>query len=125
LTVLKGDELEFPDQPRPGAAVHCPLPGAHLRDIAASRGITERSACGIVTGLTVARYEIKGKDGRRNRYPIQAHLPMPEPSSQNRKADDDHGPLLPVAPGTWPPSAADPRCLLPLYVRNLKLVIFF
>ena len=29
-------------------------PGARLRDIAASLGITERSACGIVTGLTTA-----------------------------------------------------------------------
>ena len=57
-------------------------PGARLRDIAASLGITERSAYGIVTDLTAAGYVIKEKDGRRNRYQIQAHLPLPEPASQ-------------------------------------------
>jgi hypothetical protein len=56
---LKGGELEFPDQPRPGVAAHHPPRGAQLRDIAASLGITERSACGIVTGLTTASYVIK------------------------------------------------------------------
>jgi hypothetical protein len=56
-------------------------PGARLRDIAASLGITERSAYGIVTDLTAAGYVVKHKDGRRNRYQIQAHLPLPEPSS--------------------------------------------
>jgi hypothetical protein len=57
-------------------------PGARLRDIAAALGITERSAHGIVTDLTAAGYLIKHKDGRRNRYQIQAHLPLPEPASQ-------------------------------------------
>ena len=38
-------------------------PGARLRDIAASLGITERSAYGIVG----AGYVLKQKDGRRNR----------------------------------------------------------
>ena len=32
-----------------------PDPGVRLRDIAASLDITERSACGIVTGLTDGR----------------------------------------------------------------------
>ena len=57
-------------------------PGARLRDIATSVGITERSAFGIVTDLTAAGYVVKQKDGRRNRYQIQAHLPLPEPASQ-------------------------------------------
>ena len=57
-------------------------PGARLRDIAASLGITERSAHGIVTDLTAAGYVLKHKDGRRNSYQIQAHLPLPEPASQ-------------------------------------------
>ena len=57
-------------------------PGARLRDIAASLDITERSAYGIVTDLTAAGYVVKHKDGRRNRYQIQAHLPLPEPASQ-------------------------------------------
>jgi hypothetical protein len=54
-------------------------PGTRLRDIAADLGITERSAYGIVTDLTQAGYVIKQKDGRRNRYQIQAHLPLPDP----------------------------------------------
>jgi len=63
-------------------------PGARLRDIAASAGITERSAYGIVTDLTAAGYVVKHKDGRRNRYQIQAHLPLPEPGSQEPAIGD-------------------------------------
>ena len=55
-------------------------PGVRLRDIGASLGITDRSAYGIVTDLTAAGYVVKHKDGRRNRYQIQAHLPLPEPA---------------------------------------------
>jgi DNA-binding MarR family transcriptional regulator len=54
-------------------------PGARLRDIAATLGITERSAHGIVSDLTAAGYVVKEKDGRRNRYQIQVHLPLPGP----------------------------------------------
>jgi hypothetical protein len=54
-------------------------PGIRLRDIAASLGITERSAYGIVTDLTDAGYVVKHKDGRRNRYQVQTHLPLPDP----------------------------------------------
>jgi hypothetical protein len=59
-------------------------PGVRLRDIAASVGLTERSAHGIVTDLAEAGYVIKRKDGRRNRYQVQAHLPLPEPTSRER-----------------------------------------
>ena len=51
-------------------------------DIAARLDITECSAYGIVTDLAQAGYIVKHKDGRRNRYQIQAHLPLPEPTSQ-------------------------------------------
>ena len=54
-------------------------PGVRLRDIAARVGITERTAYDIVTNLTEAGYVIKQKDGRRNRYQIQAHLPLRRP----------------------------------------------
>jgi DNA-binding MarR family transcriptional regulator len=57
-------------------------PGARLRDIAASLGITERSAHGIVTDLAEAGYVIKLKDGRRNRYQVQAHLPVSGPGTR-------------------------------------------
>jgi DNA-binding MarR family transcriptional regulator len=59
-------------------------PGMRLRDIAARLDITERSAYGIVTELAEAGYVVKQKDGRRNRYQIQAHLPLPEPTSRER-----------------------------------------
>jgi DNA-binding IclR family transcriptional regulator len=59
-------------------------PGIRLRDIAARLDITERSAYGIVADLTQAGYIVKQKDGRRNRYQIQAHLALPEPASRER-----------------------------------------
>jgi hypothetical protein len=63
-------------------------PGVRLRDIAASLGITERSAYGIVTDLTAAGYAVKRKDGRRNRYQIQARLPPHEPAGQQLAIGD-------------------------------------
>jgi len=63
-------------------------PDARLRDIAAGLGITERSAYGIVTDLTQAGYVIKQKDGRRNRYQIQAHLPLPDRVGQEPAIGD-------------------------------------
>ncbi len=59
-------------------------PGIRLRDIAASLDITERGAFGIITDLTEAGYVVKEKEGRRNRYHIQAHLPLPEPTARER-----------------------------------------
>ena len=47
-------------------------PGTRLRDVAARLDITERSAHAIITDLTAAGYLVKQKDGRRNRYQIQA-----------------------------------------------------
>jgi DNA-binding IclR family transcriptional regulator len=51
-------------------------PGMRLRDIAEALHITERSAYGIVSELTDAGYVVKEKDGRRNRYQVQGHLPL-------------------------------------------------
>jgi hypothetical protein len=39
---------------------------------------------GIVTDLTAAGYLIKTKEGRRNRYEVQSHLPIPEPTGRVR-----------------------------------------
>jgi hypothetical protein len=63
-------------------------PDIRLRDIAASLGITERRAYAIVSDLTNAGYVLKSKDGRRNRYEIQAHMPLPEPDSRERAIGD-------------------------------------
>jgi hypothetical protein len=62
--------------------VHRPRPGHPAARLAVGPGSTERSAYGIVTDLTAAGYVAKQKDGRRNRYQIQAHLRLPEPASQ-------------------------------------------
>jgi hypothetical protein len=71
-------------------------PGVRLRDIAASLGITERSAFSIVTDLAEAGYIVKQKNGRRNRYQIQAHLPLPEPTGRERTV----GEVLALLAGT-------------------------
>jgi hypothetical protein len=71
-------------------------PGVRLRDIAASLNITERSAFGIITDLVEAGYVIKEKNGRRNRYHVQAHLPLPEPDGRERTV----GEILAVLAGT-------------------------
>jgi hypothetical protein len=55
-------------------------PGVRLREVAAGLGITERSAHAIVADLTATGYVVKEKHGRRNRYQIQAHLPLPDPA---------------------------------------------
>jgi len=82
-------------------------PGARLRDIAAAVGITERSAFGIVSDLVVAGYIVKEKGGRRNRYRVEAHLPVPE-SADRRLAIGDLLALLggqgAALPGTEPES---------------------
>jgi hypothetical protein len=78
-------------------------PGIRLRDIADGVGITERSAYGIVLDLADAGYILKEKTGRRNRYQIQAHLPLPEPSSRERTV----GEVLALLAGSEPRPAAD------------------
>jgi Mn-dependent DtxR family transcriptional regulator len=59
-------------------------PGVRLRDIATMVGVTERSAYGIVTELAAAGYVVKERDGRRNRYHVQAHLPLREVIGRQR-----------------------------------------
>lgn len=71
-------------------------PAVRLRDIATSVGITERSAYGIISDLTEAGYVVKHKDGRRNKYQIQAHLPLPEAAIRERTV----GELLNLLVGT-------------------------
>jgi hypothetical protein len=63
-------------------------PGIRLRDIAARLDITERSAYTIVTDLTTAGYVSKKRHGRRNRYEIQASLPLPKTLGRELKIGD-------------------------------------
>ena len=79
-------------------------PGVRLRDIAAALGITERTAFGIVTDLGEAGYVVKDKEGRRNRYRIQEHLPLPEAVGRERTIGEVLGLLI----DTRAPESAQP-----------------
>jgi len=57
-------------------------PGVRLRDIAERAGITERTAYGIVTDLADDGYILKEREGRRNRYQVQAHQPLRESTAR-------------------------------------------
>ena len=63
-------------------------PDGRLRDLADAIGVTERTAFGIVDDLTAAGYVTKQKDGRRNRYSIQHHLPLPDAIGRERTVGD-------------------------------------
>ena len=82
-------------------------PGMRLREVAAGLGITERSAQAIVAELTAAGYVVKHKHGRRNRYQIQAHLPLPEPASQAPAIGDVLAMLVGNSAGKPEESASD------------------
>jgi DNA-binding transcriptional ArsR family regulator len=59
-------------------------PDVRLRELAVAVGVTERTAYGIVADLTAAGYVVKERDGRRNRYHVQEHLPLPEDVGRER-----------------------------------------
>src|SRR5690349_3882796 len=63
-------------------------PDARLRDLASGLGVTERTAYGIVTDLAEAGYLVKERDGRRNRYHIQRHLPLPDEVGRERSVGE-------------------------------------
>jgi hypothetical protein len=59
-------------------------PDARLRDLAAGLAVTERTAYGLVADLTTAGYVVKERDGRRNRYHVQRHLPLRDDVGRER-----------------------------------------
>jgi DNA-binding IclR family transcriptional regulator len=59
-------------------------PGVRLRDIADQLGFTERTAFGIVDDLVDSGYVVKKKDGRRNRYQVQRHVPLRDKVTRER-----------------------------------------
>ena len=63
-------------------------PGIRLREIGDEVGITERAAHRIVSELADAGYIARERQGRRNRYSIQAHLPLPDPVAREQKIGD-------------------------------------
>ena len=58
-------------------------PGVRMRDIAADVQITERAAQRIVADLIRAGYLNHERVGRRNRYTIQASLPISLPTQRD------------------------------------------
>jgi predicted transcriptional regulator len=74
-------------------------PGARLREIGERVGITERAAHRIVTELLAAGYITRVRDGRRNRYAINADRPLHDPLAREQSIGDllralatgDHG----------------------------------
>jgi hypothetical protein len=63
-------------------------PGIRLREIGDAVGITERAAHRIVNELAAAGYISRTRNGRRNRYAIKSHLPVPDPLAGQQKIGD-------------------------------------
>lgn len=63
-------------------------PDIRLRDVGASVGITERAAHRIVGDLISAGYVTRERNGRRNRYTVRPHLPLPDPLARGQKVGD-------------------------------------
>ena len=63
-------------------------PAIRLREIGEAVGITERAAHRIVVELAGAGYISRRRDGRRNRYTVNSHLPLPDPLASEQKLGD-------------------------------------
>ena len=70
--------------------------GVRLREIGERVGITERAAHRIVGELAAAGYLARERTGRRNRYTINAQLPLPDRIAREQNI----GELLKVLRGT-------------------------
>ena len=62
--------------------------GIRLREIGERVGITERAAHRIVAELLTAGYITRTRNGRRNRYTINADLPLPDPLARGHNVGD-------------------------------------
>jgi len=71
-------------------------PGVRLRDIGERVRITERAAHRIVVELADAGYIARQRNGRRNHYTIDAHLPLPDPVAREHNV----GQLLEILTAT-------------------------
>jgi len=63
-------------------------PGVRMRDIGDRVGITERAAHRIVAELADAGYITRERNGRRNHYTINAHLPLPDTLARGRNVGE-------------------------------------
>jgi hypothetical protein len=74
-------------------------PGVRLRDIGERVGITERATHRIVAELAVAGYISRERNGRRNHYTINSHLPLPDTIAREQNV----GQLLEILTATEGP----------------------
>ena len=58
-------------------------PEARIRDIAASVGITERAAQGLVSDLVEEGYLVRERIGRRNRYSVNGDARLRHPLEED------------------------------------------
>lgn len=63
-------------------------PAIRLRDIAATVGITERAATGIINDLEQAGYVTRKRDGRRNRYTVHRNKKFRHPHEAGHSIDE-------------------------------------
>jgi hypothetical protein len=63
-------------------------PDIRLRELGDAVEITERAAHRIVSDLIAAGYVSRTRRGRRNRYAVQAHLPLPDPLARGQRVGD-------------------------------------
>jgi hypothetical protein len=63
-------------------------PGVRLRDIGERVGITERAAHRIVVELADAGYITRQRNGRRNYYTTNPHLPLPDPIAREQNVGE-------------------------------------
>ncbi len=78
-------------------------PAIRLRELGDRVGITERAAYNIVTELADGGYITRERDGRRNRYTIHPHLPLPDQLAHKQSIGD----LLAILT-TQDPASIDP-----------------
>src|SRR5579885_2619833 len=79
-------------------------PGVRLREIGERVGITERAAHRIVVELADAGYITRERNGRRNRYTVNAHFPLPDPIAREQKV----GELLAILTAPAPAERGEP-----------------
>jgi hypothetical protein len=75
--------------------------GLRLRELGDRVGITERAAYNIVTELVAGGYISRERHGRRNRYTVNRHLPLPDQLAREQSIGD----LLAILTTPDPPAS--------------------
>ena len=86
-------------------------PGARLRDIAASLGITDRSVHAIVTDLTAAGYVVRHNDGAATSTRSRRTSRCPSPPARNPPSAKSWPCSWATAPGSSPAGPGPPEAI--------------